>query len=68
MEAISRVSVTLGTLLSLQVPEQQRVAARMANAEFLEPLMGTWPHSLEGPVIVSFRSGFWVLEFDKKRV
>lgn len=35
------------------------MAARIDNAEFLEPLMGTWPESLEGPVMVSLGSGFW---------
>jgi hypothetical protein len=59
IDAIIRVSETFGTLVSLEVPEQQRVAARIDNAEFLEPLMGTWPESLEGPVMVSLGSGVW---------
>lgn len=59
IDAIVRVSETFGTLESLEVPEQQRVAARIDSAEFLEPLMGTWPESLEGPVMVSLGSGVW---------
>lgn len=44
------------------MPEEQRVAARIDNAEFFEPLMGTWPESLAPPVIVNLesRAGEWV--------
>lgn len=58
MEAIILVSDKFETFVSFEVPEQQSVAARIANAEFLEPLKLTWPDSLEPPFIMSFASHF----------
>ncbi|GER49783.1 ABC-2 type transporter family protein [Striga asiatica] len=62
MEAMALMSDTLGTLLSLDGPVQQSVAASMERAEFLDPLMWTWPDSLDPPAITSFGpcSGQWV--------
>ena len=72
IEAIVRVSERFGTPWSLEVPEQQRVAARIDNAEFLEPLIGTWPESLQPPVMVNLGSrvrvlgGVWNCRWERK--
>nr|GMC72601.1 ubiquitin-conjugating enzyme E2 36 [Ipomoea batatas] len=49
MEAMARVSDKSGTFWSFEEPEQQRVAARMGKAEFLDPLTETWPERLDPP-------------------
>ena len=55
MEAVSEMA---GTGRSVEVPvEEQRVAARTAREEFLEPLMVTWPERGWLPVMRSFSGG-----------
>lgn len=60
MEAMARVSDKSGTFWSFEEPEQQRVAARMGRAEFLDPLTETWPERLDPPVTMSLGSGYGV--------
>lgn len=65
MEAMVRVSDKSGKFWSFEEPEQQRVAARMGKAEFLDPLTATLPESLDPPVTMSLGSGYgvWVLSW-----